>query len=184
MRATRYVRRTSEKEKQLRSHPFAYGIFFLFLALGAGARWAIGSVYSSGEAMQLIDALASSGLYLGSASATASATILALMLTLTGFINRLDAEFNQDIWCSIDRVAQSSTVSLMASLFLLLALVFPIGEFEKLPTEWYAWFYNILFGITVIVIALLAMTVALLYATIRDVIKKITPDFDAGEDEA
>ena len=80
------------------------------------------------------------------------------------------------------RVAQPATISLMASLFLLLALVFPIGEFEKLPTEWYGWFYNILFAITVIVIGLLAMTVALLYATIRDVIATITPDFDKDED--
>lgn len=166
----------------MRTHPWAYLIFFFFLALGFGARWAIGSVYSAGEAVQLIDALASSGLYLGSASATASATILALMLTLTGFIRRLDTDFNQDVWWRIDRVAQSATVSLMASLLLLLALVFPIGEFEKLPSEWYGTFYNILFAITVIVIGLLAMTVALLYATIRDVIAKITPDFDKDED--
>lgn len=166
----------------MRTHPWAYLIFFFFLALGFGARWAIGSVYSAGEAVQLIDALASSGLYLGSASATASATILALMLTLTGFIRRLDADFDKDVWWRVDRVAQSATISLMASLLLLLALVFPIGEFEKLPTEWYAWFYNALFGITVVVIGLLAMTVALLYATIRDVIAKITPDFDKDED--
>ena len=162
----------------MRGHPFAYGIFFFFLALGAAARWAIGSVYSSGEAIQLIETLASSALYLGSASATASATILALMLTLTGFIRRLDTEFGQDVWWRVDRVSQSATISLMASLLLLLALVFPIGEFEKLPASWYGWFYNILFGIVVIVIGLLAMTVALLYATIRDVIVKITPDFD------
>ena len=166
----------------MRSHPFAYGIFFFFLALGAGARWAIGNVYSSGEAIQLIETLASSALYLGSASATASATILALMLTLTGFINRIDADFKEDTWCSVERVAQSSTISLMASLFLLLALVFPIGEFEKLPAEWYTWFYDALFGITVIVIALLAMTVALLYTTIRDVISKVIPDFDKDGD--
>lgn len=167
----------------LRSHPFASLTFVIFLLLGFGARWAIGSVYSAGEAVQLVDALASSGLYLGSASATASATILALMLTLTGFIRRLDADFDEDVWCSVKRVAQASTVSLMASLFLLLALVFPVGEFEKLPVEWYAWLYNFLFATTVVVIALLAMTVALLYATIAEVITTITPDFGDAEEE-
>ena len=165
----------------MRTHPAAYFIFLFFGALGLGARWAIGSVYSSGEAIQLIETLAASGLYLGSASATASATILALMLTLTGFINRLDADFDKDVWLRVDRVSQAATVSLMASLLLLLALVFPVGEFEKLPAQWYAIFYNILFGMTVLVISLLAMTVALLYATIRDVIVKITPDFDKEE---
>ncbi|WP_265569816.1 hypothetical protein [Sphingomicrobium nitratireducens] len=168
----------------MRSHPFAYGIFVVFCALGFGARWAIGSVYSAGEALQLVDALASSGLYLGSASATASATILALMLTLTGFIRRVDQDFDEDVWCSVKRVAQVATTSLMASLFLLLALVFPIGEFEKLPAQWYFWLYNILFGITVLVIALLAMTVALLYSTIRAVIHEVTPDFSSDDEDS
>lgn len=162
----------------MKNHPWATTTFLIFVLLGLGARWAIGNVYSQGEALQLVEALASSGLYLGSASATASATILALMLTITGMIRRLDAEFDRDVWWRIDKVAQTATISLMASLTLLLALVFPIGEFEKLPTEWYAWLYNALFGVTVLVIALLATTVTLLYATIREVIAKVSPDVD------
>ncbi|WP_260482749.1 hypothetical protein [Sphingomicrobium flavum] len=168
----------------MKNHPWASATFIIFVLLGLTARWAIGSVYSQGEALQLVEALASSGLYLGSASATASATILALMLTITGMIRRLDAEFDRDVWWRIDKVAQAATISLMASLSLLLALVFPIGEFEKLPTEWYAWLYNGLFGVTVLVIALLATTVTLLYATIREVIAKVSPDVDelSGEE--
>ena len=68
------------------NHPYATATFVLFILLGVGARWAIGSVYSQGEALQLMETLRSSGLYLGSAAATASATILALMLTITGMI--------------------------------------------------------------------------------------------------
>lgn len=162
----------------MRYCPWSITAFALFLLLGAGARWAIGSVYFSGEAIQLMDALASSGLYLGSASATASATILALMLTLTGMIRRLDTDFERGVWVTIDRVSQFSTISLLASLTLLLALVFPIGEFEKLPANWFATFYNLLFGLTVLVIALLATTVTMLYRTIRTVIASITPDYD------
>ena len=162
----------------MRNHPWATGIFLFFIALGLGARWAIGSIYSSGEAIKLVEALISSGLYLGAASATASATILALMLTITGMVRRLDAEFDRDVYWRINLVSKSATVSLMASLLLLLALVFPIGEFEKLPVDWYAWLYNGLFSITVLVIALLATTVALLYATIHDVIAKVTPDIE------
>ena len=40
---------------------------FLFIALvGAGARYAIGSVYSAAEAQDLLNALSETGLYLGS----------------------------------------------------------------------------------------------------------------------
>lgn len=162
----------------MKNHPWATATFLFFILLGLAARWAIGSVYSQGEALQLMEALASSGLYLGSASATASATILALMLTITGMIRRLDADFDHDVWWRIDKVAQASTISLMASLSLLLALVFPMGEFEKLPADWYGWLYNALFAVTVLVIALLATTVTLLYATIREVIAKISPAVD------
>jgi len=38
-----------------------------------------------------------------------------------------------------------------------------------------------LFAVTVLVIALLAMTVTLLYATIREVIAKVSPDVDELE---
>ncbi|MBB3764556.1 hypothetical protein [Sphingomicrobium lutaoense] len=162
----------------MRSHPGAVGILLFFILLGGGARYAIGSIYGRGEAIKLVDTLASSGLYLGSASATASATILALMLTITSMIRRLDADFDDDVWRRVNRVAQVATISLMASLALLLALVFPVGEFEELPSDWFIWLYNVLFAITVMVIALLAMTVALLYTTIRDVISKITPTDD------
>ncbi|WP_265587198.1 hypothetical protein [Sphingomicrobium arenosum] len=162
----------------MRYCPWSIAAFFAFVLLGGAARWAIGSVYSSGEAIQLMDTLASSGLYLGSAAATASATILALMLTLTGMIKRLDRDWDAPVWKTIDRVSQFSTISLLASLTLLLALVFPIGEFDKLPAGWFATLYNLLFGWTVLVIALLATTVTMLYRTIRTVIASITPHED------
>lgn len=164
----------------MKNHPWATGIFVFFVLLGWGARQAIGGIYSLGEAIQLVETLASSGLYLGAASATSSATILALMLTITGMMRRLDADFDYDVWWRINLVAKAATVSLMASLLLLLALVFPVGEFEGLPADWFIWMYNGLFAITVLVVALLATTVALLYATIHDVIATMTPDIDAS----
>ena len=154
------------------------GVFMLFCLMGAGARYAIGTVYSSGQAIDLMNSLASSGLYLGSASATASATVVALMLTLTGMINRMDTDFDHPVWKSIDRVSQLSIFSMIASLTLLLALVFPIGEFEKMPANWFVRLYDILFGLTVLSIALLAATATMLYSTLRAVIRAITPSDD------
>ena len=139
---------------------------------------AIGNIYSSGEAVVLLKALSQSGLYLGSASATASATVLALMLTLIGMVRRSDQEFDENIYQSINRIAQLATSSLLSSLLLLLALVFPVGEFDDLPTSWYSWMYEGLFATTVVTVGLLAATVIMLYQTVNQVIAHITP----GED--
>ena len=146
--------------------------------VGLGARVAIGRIYSSGDALALLDALSSSGLYLGSASATASATILALMLTLIGMVRRSEREFDGGIYEKVLRIAKIATASLMTSLVLLLALVFPIGEFEGLPNSWYRWMYDGLFAATVATVGMLAATVMMLYQTIHTVIAEITPGSD------
>ena len=150
-------------------------VFAVVGLLGFGARTAIGRIYSSSEAVQLLDALSESGLYLGSASATASATILALMLTLIGMVRRADTEFDTSIYRSVLRISRISTASLMISLLLLLALVFPVGEFENLPTSWYRWMYDGLFTATVATIGMLAATVVMLYQTVHEVIAELTP---------
>ena len=149
--------------------------FFLVCLFGFGARQAIGTVYGSGEAILLLEALSRSGLYLGSASATASATTLALMLTLISMVRQADHTFNKWIYRNVERVARLATISLMASLILLLVLVFPVSEFDGIPNDWYPLLYEGLFGGVVIVIALLATTVIMLYRTVRHVIAQITP---------
>lgn len=150
----------------------------MIAVFGFGARQAIGSIYSSGEAVVLLESLAQSGLYLGSATATASATTLALMLTLISMVRRADHNFDNSVYRNIERVSGMSTVSLFISLILLLSLVFPVGEFEDLPANWYPMLYEALFATTIVLVALLAATVMMLYRTVRQVIAHITP----GED--
>lgn len=145
------------------------------MLVGFAARQAIGTIYSSGEAVALLESLSQSGLYLGSATATASATTLALMLTLIGMVRRAEQRFEDRIYRNIEHVSSLSTASLFLSLILLLALVFPVGEFEDLPADWYPMLYQGLFGATVVLVALLAATVTMLYRTVRQVIAHITP---------
>lgn len=148
-----------------------YAAFSIFIALGTGAWFAVGAVYSSAKASQLIEALTESGLYLASTGAGASATILALMLTLLGMINKADAiEFDDILSALVKRISSFATLALMLSLLLLLLMVFPIGEYEELPGNWYSWLFNIMFAMTVLVLASLAMTVSALYQTIGRVI--------------
>lgn len=162
----------------LRQWLWPISVFAAIAALAFAARSAIGTIYSSGEALDLLRSLQNTGLFVGSAVATASATTLALMLTLIGMIRRADENFGHGTYCNVGRVAKLATASLMSSLILLLVLAFPVGEFEGLPSNWYPLLYDGLFAASSISVALLAATVTLLYRTIHSVIAKVTPSED------
>ncbi|WP_084398018.1 hypothetical protein [Henriciella aquimarina] len=147
----------------------------LIILIGVGARFAIGEVYSEAEATNLIKSLTQTGLYLGSAIAGAAATTLALMLTLLGLLRNAEANFDENAYKSISQVAWLSTISLVGAVILLLLLVLPAGEFEKMPDGWYLYMYEVMFWLTVTVCALLTATVMRLFLTIRHVIAHITP---------
>lgn len=154
-----------------------YALFggLVVILLAAGAWFAIGSVYSQSEAIDLIETIARSALYFGSAVATGSATILALMLTLVGMASRAESEFGEDVYRSVYRVAVYATVTLCGAVILLLICCFPVGEFENVPSSWYRWLYHTLFAGVGILSAMLVSTVLLLFFTIRQVIAGITP---------
>ena len=145
---------------------------------GYGARSAIGRVYSAAEAVDLLNALSRAGLYLGSAIATASATIIALMLTLVGMIRRMDEDFDHSAYRDVAMVGRLSATTLLVSLFLLMAFALPIGEFDELPPAWFKNVYDGLFAGTVLMVGLSAATVVLIYTTLVRVMIKITPGKD------
>lgn len=149
--------------------------FSMFCLIGLGAREAIGTVYGAAEARDLLEALSRAGLYLGSAIATASATTLALMLTLIGMLRRIETEFNRQTYKQVSRIAILSTATLMISFLVLLAFTLPIGEFENLPRDWYNYLYTALFALTVVMVALAAASVTIVFMTIRSIVSHITP---------
>ena len=149
--------------------------FIVICLIGYGARTAIGNVYGAAEARILLESLSRAGLYLASAIATSSATTIALMLTLIGMIRRMDEDFDNVAYRKIDMVARLATATLLVSLVVLLAFTLPIGEFEQLPSDWYATLYNALFAGCVLVVAMSAATVVTIYGTLRRVITAITP---------
>lgn len=150
-------------------------MFVVVLLLGYAGHLAIGQVYGAAEAIALIDALSRAGLYLASAIVTASATTMALMLTLIGMMRRMDEEFDARTYRRVDNIAVCSVASLLCGVFLLMAFVLPTGEFESMPASWFSQLYQILFAVTVVMTAIFAATVVLIYTTLRRVIAKITP---------
>ena len=159
----------------LRCHPFPVTAFLMLALFGGGARMAIGGIYTGIEAIQLLESLARAGLYLASAIATGSATIMALMLTLIGMMRRMDQSFDDQAYRNIELIARLATINLLIALVLLLAFVFPVGEFEQLPARWFDTLYDVLFATCVMNICLAGAMVVLIYTTTRLVIAKITP---------
>lgn len=146
--------------------------------LGVAGRWASGSIYSTAKALDLIEAVRTSALYLGSAMAGSSATTLALMLTFVGFVHGADHDFSRETYKRIRVIARLSAISLVGSVLLLLVLTFPVLDYDELPNFWYPYLFNVIYAIVVMVSALLVGTVTLLFSTLVDLIAEITPGDD------
>ena len=152
------------------------------LVFGGVGYWANGMIYSSAEAMDMIETLRDSALYLGSAMATSSGTTLALMLTLVGFIQRLDTSFSHGVYKRIGYIALFSTFSLAGSVVLLLVLTLPIGEFDKLPSQWYPILYTVIYSLVIVLSALLVGTVTLVFGTVMLLINSLRPEAENTDD--
>lgn len=148
----------------------------IVLLIAGGSWFAIGRIYSGSEAIALIEALSRSALFFGTAAATSSATVLALMLTLVGITRRADHDFGGAVYLSVSRISTFATVTLCASVILLLVLSFPIGEFDALPSGWFTGLYIVLYAMVGAISAMLVATILLLFFTIREVIGGLAPD--------
>ena len=97
------------------------------------------------------------------------------MLTLIGMIRRIETDFDRQTYKHVSRIAVISTATLMLSFLVLLAYTLPIGEFENLPNGWYNYLYTGLFSLTVLMVALAAASVTIVFLTIRSIVTHITP---------
>lgn len=142
-----------------------------------GVKSLIGGIYSSGEALRLIETLRDSSLYFGAALATASATILALMLTLLGLSRQADSEFDRWVYRNINRITLVSTISLCGAVLLLMVLSLPIGEFDQLSENWFITISYVLVVLAALLAGLVITVVLMLYNAIQYVIAMITPNW-------
>ncbi|MDG5750379.1 hypothetical protein P8R33_04605 [Qipengyuania sp. XHP0211] len=150
----------------------------IILLVGLAGHFASGAIYSSLEAREMIAALSSPALYLGSAIAGSAATTLALMLTLLGLVRRADAEFDVRMYWQIYRIAVLSTVLLGGAVVMLLLMTMPIGEFDDVPENWFPMLFKVLYWIVVVLSAGLVAMVTMLFGTVRSLIAKLTPHDD------
>lgn len=149
-----------------------------FALAGIVVRKSIGSVSGEGDAVRLIEPPSSAGLYLGSAVAMASATILALMLALLGLTKRVDRNFDFSVSTRIQIISPLAAATVLTSLLFLLLLAMPVGQIDQVPERWFPMLYNVLFALVIGMSALSAHTVVMPLIAIRRVARGPFDDHD------
>ncbi|MBM1104589.1 hypothetical protein JQC67_00425 [Aurantibacter crassamenti] len=103
--------------------------------------------------------------------ALASATILALLLTLLGISSGSKRKLKKDHYLHVLQIAKLDTVVFIASVMSFLIFNLPITESDSVPDNWYNTIYYISLGISSVLSAGLIVIVLMLYNTVVSIIK-------------
>ena len=101
----------------------------------------------------------------------ASATILALMLTLLGVSSSTSSTLKEDHYKHIMQLAQLDTIIFVVSLLFFLLFNLPVTESENIPDNWFDIIYYITLGVSAVLSSALVVVVLMLYNTIVNIIK-------------
>lgn len=133
----------------------------LFLSAGLG----VGTI-GNREALALLEATVPTLRFLSSSAIGASATVLALILTMVGLSLRMESEVRAAYFDRIRHIGTLCVVVMVAAVGLLLALTVPISETEGLATWYTAIYYVVLIIASLLGGGLVAITMALRKALI------------------
>ncbi|MBU2905949.1 hypothetical protein KO529_14210 [Arenibacter algicola] len=103
--------------------------------------------------------------------ALASATILALLLTLLGLSSTTKSELKKDYYHEVLIIAKLDTTIFIAAVITFLIFNLPITESSNVPNNWFSTLYYISLGISSLLSAGLIVVVLLLYNTVVNIIK-------------
>lgn len=101
----------------------------------------------------------------------ASATILALMLTLLGFSSKTSSTLEKDHYRYIMQIARFDTIIFVVALLFFVLFNLPVAESDSIPENWFTVIYYITLGISALLSASLIVVVLMLYNTIVNIIK-------------
>ncbi len=136
----------------------------------------VGSVYNGVEAHDLLQALIPSAHSLGGAVVQASATILALMLTLLGLSRKEIEDLEPGFFHRISQIALLSSIALASAILLLLFLSIPLQQSKTLPVNWFQTIYYALIVIMAGIAGLVVAIVIMLYNAIQSIIRAVRPN--------
>ncbi|HZJ21081.1 MAG TPA: hypothetical protein VFD35_12120 [Pricia sp.] len=103
--------------------------------------------------------------------ALASATILALLLTLLSLSASSTSKLKEEHYINVLLIAKVDTIVFIAAVMSFLFLNLPITESDSVPANWFSTIYYITLGVSSVLSASLIVVVLMLYNTVVNIIK-------------
>lgn len=103
--------------------------------------------------------------------ALASATILALLLTLLGISSGSKSKLKKDHYRHVLQIAKLDTAVFIAAVVSFLLFNLPITESENVPNNWFGIIYYVTLAISSVLSAALIVVVLMLYNTVVNIIE-------------
>lgn len=125
---------------------------------------------SGGEARQLLEAIMPTSRFLCSALMGATATTLALMLTLVSFTVNVDRKLDSVLYLRIKQVALYNTVVLVGGTLFLVMHCIPVTKSDTVPGWLYPTVYYSILTIAAVLGGALVAVVVMLYTLLAEVI--------------
>lgn len=135
----------------------------------------VGQIYSGTEARQLMDAMVPSARAAGTGVVSATATIMALMLTMLSLSRHATSRLESVFFKRVERIGLLCTVALISGSLLLLILSVPLEESQNVPQTWFTIMYYALIVLTAAVVAMLVAIVLMLYNAMESLIHVLRP---------
>lgn len=131
------------------------------------------------EARVMLEAMLPTTRFLCSAVMAASATILALMLTMVSIGATVDVQLKDTYYLRIRQIALIATGTFIAATALLCFHSVPFSESDSASGDVYRWMYYILLGSSAALGGTLVAVALMLYFAVRDVVRLHTPGADS-----
>ena len=103
--------------------------------------------------------------------ALASATILALLLTILGVSSGSKSKLKEEHYKHILQIARLDTIVFISALISFLLFNLPVTESENVPEEWFSILYYTTLAISSVLSAAIIVVVLMLYNTLSSIIK-------------
>jgi MFS family permease len=151
-----------------------------------GAAVAFLASYISGqvtgmEALSMLETMLPTVRFLCSAVMTASATILALMLTLLSLSHGAQYELQSVHYRRVRQIAWIDSAGFIGATIFLLFLTVPVGGAEKVPASWFSVIFYTTLTISSLLGGVLIAVVLMLYNTLDKLIRVIDPEVDGAD---
>ena len=135
--------------------------------------WLVSVIYSDTDVLDILKGLYDSSLYFGSSMATATATLLGLMLTLLSLATSSSVNFDDQLYDRVKLISLLAVVGFLTSLLQLAVLSLPLGKFPSVPDYWFQALYYAINTLNFAIVGIVTSLTLLLTDAIFTAINKL-----------